>query len=66
VDVSGVSKGKGHAGVMKRHHFHGGAATHGQSDRARRGGSTGDNYTWPSVAWVAHGRADGQQARKLC
>jgi large subunit ribosomal protein L3 len=45
VDVSGVSKGKGHAGVMKRHHFHGGAATHGQSDRARRGGSTGATTT---------------------
>ncbi len=29
VDVVGVSKGKGFAGVMKRHHFSGGAATHG-------------------------------------
>jgi len=29
VDVSGISKGKGFAGVMKRHHFRGGAATHG-------------------------------------
>ncbi len=29
VDVSGTSKGKGFAGVMKRHHFHGGPATHG-------------------------------------
>ncbi|MGH9867174.1 MAG: 50S ribosomal protein L3 [Candidatus Polarisedimenticolia bacterium] len=29
VDVIGVSKGKGFAGVMKRHHFRGGAATHG-------------------------------------
>jgi len=29
VNVSGVSKGKGFAGVMKRHHFRGGRATHG-------------------------------------
>jgi large subunit ribosomal protein L3 len=29
VDVSGISKGKGFAGVIKRHHFRGGAATHG-------------------------------------
>ncbi len=35
VDVTGISKGKGFAGVMKRHHFHGGPITHGQSDRQR-------------------------------
>ena len=29
VDVVGVSRGKGFAGVIKRHHFSGGAATHG-------------------------------------
>jgi large subunit ribosomal protein L3 len=29
VNVSGVSKGKGFAGVVKRHHFRGGRATHG-------------------------------------
>jgi large subunit ribosomal protein L3 len=29
VDVIGISKGKGFAGVIKRHHFAGGAATHG-------------------------------------
>ena len=29
VDVIGISKGKGFAGVIKRHHFGGGAATHG-------------------------------------
>jgi len=29
VDVIGVSKGKGFAGVVKRHHFRGGDATHG-------------------------------------
>ncbi len=29
VDVIGVSKGRGYAGLVKRHHFGGGAATHG-------------------------------------
>jgi large subunit ribosomal protein L3 len=29
VDVIGVSRGKGFQGVIKRHHFRGGAATHG-------------------------------------
>jgi large subunit ribosomal protein L3 len=29
VHVTGISKGKGFQGVIKRHHFHGGAATHG-------------------------------------
>jgi len=41
VDVVGTSKGKGFAGTMKRHHFRGGPATHGQSDRARAPGSIG-------------------------
>ena len=41
VDVSGASKGRGFAGVMKRHNFHGGPKTHGQSDRARAPGSIG-------------------------
>ena len=31
VDVTGVSKGKGFAGTIKRHHFAGGDATHGNS-----------------------------------
>ncbi len=45
VDVSGISKGKGHAGVVKRYHFKGGKKTHGQSDRMRRGGSIGATTT---------------------
>lgn len=46
VDVTGVSKGKGFAGAMKRHNFRGGPSTHGQSDRARAPGSSGSN-TYP-------------------
>jgi large subunit ribosomal protein L3 len=45
VDVTGTSKGKGFAGVMKRHGFGGGPATHGQSDRARAPGSIGSTST---------------------
>lgn len=41
VDVKGVSKGKGFAGVVKRWGFHGGPKTHGQSDRHRAPGSIG-------------------------
>jgi large subunit ribosomal protein L3 len=41
VDITGVSKGKGFAGGIKRHHFRGGPKTHGQSDRHRAPGSIG-------------------------
>ncbi len=40
VIISGVTKGKGFAGVMKRHGFHGGPASHG-SDHHRTPGSIG-------------------------
>jgi large subunit ribosomal protein L3 len=39
VDVVGISKGKGFAGVVKRWNFSGGPVTHGQSDRLRAPGS---------------------------
>lgn len=45
VDVTGTSKGKGYAGVVKRHHFKGGPRTHGQSDRERAPGSIGQTTT---------------------
>lgn len=42
VDVSGISKGKGFQGVVKRHHFNGvGQSTHGQHNRLRKPGSIG-------------------------
>lgn len=44
VKVSGLSKGKGFQGVMKRHGFSGvGGTTHGQSDRLRAPGSIGQS-----------------------
>ena len=41
VDVTGTSIGKGFQGVIKRHHFGGGRATHGNSVSHRSHGSTG-------------------------
>ncbi len=45
IDVVGISKGKGFAGVVKRHHFRGGPKTHGQSDRHRHPGAIGSTTT---------------------
>lgn len=45
VDITGISKGWGFAGVVKRHHFKGGPRTHGQSDRERAPGSIGSSTT---------------------
>ena len=45
IDITGISKGKGFAGVVKRHHFAGGPKTHGQSDRHRHPGSIGATTT---------------------
>lgn len=44
VDVTGISKGKGFAGVIKRHNFHRGPQTHG-SDHHRAPGSIGPGTT---------------------
>lgn len=45
VDVQGTSIGKGFAGVMKRHHFAGGRASHGNSLSHRAPGSIGQRQT---------------------
>lgn len=47
VDVTGISRGLGFAGGMKRHHFSGANKTHGQSDRWRAPGSIGQS-SFPS------------------
>ena len=43
VDVVGLSKGKGFAGVVKRHGFHGSPGSHGTHEYFRHGGSVGAN-----------------------
>lgn len=45
VKVSGISKGKGFQGGVRRHGFHGGPKTHGQSDRLRAPGAIGSGTT---------------------
>ena len=46
VDVIGTSKGKGFAGVMKRHHFGGQCASHGTERKHRSPGSIASRATW--------------------
>lgn len=63
VDVIGVSKGKGFAGVIRRHHFRGGAATHGSMFH-RAPGSIGAS-AFPSRVVKGNrssGRLGGRQA----
>ena len=55
VRVSGLTKGKGFAGVVKRHGFHGGPRTHGQKHSEREAGSIGGGG----------GRAGGRVAKGL-
>ncbi|MCX7035667.1 MAG: 50S ribosomal protein L3 [Proteobacteria bacterium] len=45
VDVTGTTIGKGYAGVMKRHNFRGGPASHGHSVTHRAPGSIGQRQT---------------------
>ena len=55
VRVSGLTKGKGFAGVVKRHGFHGGPRSHGQKHTERAPGSIGGSG----------GRAGGRVAKGL-
>ncbi len=48
VDVTGTSKGRGFAGVMKRHNFHGQRASHGVKKVHRHAGGTGSGSASPS------------------
>ncbi len=50
VDVSGLSKGRGFAGVIKRHGFQRQNVTHGQSEYLRHPGSIGQSSD-PSRVW---------------
>lgn len=45
IDVSGTSKGRGFAGVMKRYHFKGFIRSHGTHEYFRHGGSIGTRLT---------------------
>jgi large subunit ribosomal protein L3 len=64
VDVTGISKGKGFAGVVKRYHFAGGPKTHGQSDRHRAPGSIGAT-TSPGRVWKGQHMAGHMGSQKV-
>ena len=53
IDAIGVTKGKGFQGVMKRHHFAGGPASHGQKGFSRRPGGIAQGST---PGWVVKGK----------
>lgn len=67
--VQGISKGKGFAGGVKRHHFRGGPKTHGQSDRHRAPGSIGSGTTpgrvYKGLRMAGHMGADKVTVRNL-
>ncbi len=68
VDVSGISKGKGFQGVVKRHGFSGvGDSTHGQHNRLRAPGSLGAS-SWPSRVFKGMrmaGRMGGNKVKMI-
>jgi len=62
IDVIGISKGKGFAGVIKRHHFRGGAATHGSMFHRAPGSIGGSSFpsrVFPGMR--AAGRMGGER-----
>lgn len=63
VDVISTSKGKGFQGVVKRHHYHGGPASHG-SKTGDMPGSVGSS-AWPSHVFKGR-RLPGQMGNKRC
>ncbi len=68
VDVTGVSKGKGFSGHIKRHHFHRGPTTHG-SDHHREPGSIGPGTTpgrvYKGVRMAGHMGDERATAKKV-
>ena len=68
VDVTGISKGKGFQGVVKRHGFAGvGGQTHGQHNRQRKRGSLGAS-SYPSRVFKGKrlpGRTGGERVTVL-
>jgi large subunit ribosomal protein L3 len=57
VDVIGISKGRGFAGVVKRHHFRGGDASHGSMFHRAPGSIGSSSYpsrVWPGTRMAGH------------
>ena len=57
VDVTGISKGRGFAGFVKRHHFRGGPATHGSMFHRAPGSIGASSFpsrVWPGMRMAGH------------
>lgn len=68
VDVIGVSKGRGFAGVVKRHHFRGGDASHGSMHHRAPGSIGGSSYpsrVFPGMRAAGHMGTDRVTVRNL-
>lgn len=68
IHVTGISKGKGFAGVMKRHHFKGGRASHGSMFHRAPGSIGGSSYpsrVWPGMRMGGHMGSEQVTVRNL-
>jgi large subunit ribosomal protein L3 len=68
VDVIGISKGKGFAGLVKRHHFRGGEDTHGSMFHRAPGSIGASSYpsrVWPGMRMAGHMGAARVTVRNL-
>ena len=68
VDVIGVSKGRGFAGLVKRHHFRGGASTHGSMFHRAPGSIGASSYpsrVLPGMRMAGHMGAGQVTVRNL-
>jgi len=68
VHVAGTTKGRGFAGFVKRHHFRGGAASHGSMFHRAPGSIGGSSYpsrVWPGARMTGHLGMQQQTMRNL-
>src|SRR5579862_8364130 len=68
VDVIGISKGRGYAGLVKRHHFRGGDATHGSMFHRAPGSIGGSSFpsrVFPGMKMSGHMGTDRVTVRNL-
>jgi large subunit ribosomal protein L3 len=68
VDVIGISKGRGHAGLIKRHHFHGGPGSHGSMFHRAPGSIGASSFpsrVFPGTRMAGHMGTDRVTVRNL-
>ena len=68
VDVIGISKGRGFAGFVKRHHFRGGDKSHGSMFHRAPGAIGASSYpsrVWPGTRMAGHMGTDRVTVRNL-